>query len=169
MARVRAAVGTVLGLLSLGVSPAVAQTPISVGYSTLHVLERNGYDLPVGLLITAGGDSNRIVSPLLEVGINYSAESRQTLQIVTAQGGVRVVPYSGTRVRPFGQVMGGVIGAQCCGEMAMRFAVEPGGGVEFPLTRRLSAQVIAGFPLVIAEGFSTRLIRISAGVSFVPW
>ena len=45
---------------------------------------------------------------------------------------------------------------------------EPGGGVEVALTRRLSAQVAAGLPIVAGPG-GTRLLRVRAGLVFTPW
>jgi hypothetical protein len=150
--------------------PAAAQgARLGFSYSYLQFAEEDPRRLPAGWLIAIGGDPARVLSPVVEAATNYRREPRRTPLIWTLQAGVRFSPLTGARVRPFAQMLGGAIGAGCCSQTNVRFVLEPGGGVDVPLSDRVSIQVAGGVPIVLADGGGSRLVRIRAGLSISLW
>ena len=143
-----------------------AGTTIGVSYAYLQVMERGGDVLPAGWLFSAAGGGDHIVVPVFEAGGSFEPESGSVLQFYTAQGGARFRPRVSGHTRPFVQILGGVATARCCGDLTILAIVEPGGGVDIPLSRRTSLQIAAGVPLVLGDGGSARLLRLRVGVSF---
>jgi hypothetical protein len=118
--------------------------------------------LPIGWLVSVGGSSSRIVTPVAEVGAAYRQDGN-LLEFWTAQGGARFFIPAG-RTRLFVHMLAGGAAATCCGEALVRFVVEPGGGIEIPIGRRTAARVGIGFPVVIAGGGGNQLVRVTGGI-----
>jgi hypothetical protein len=138
---------------------------VGVSYSFLQFAERNLYAFPFGFVVTLGGNVDRVISPVFEVGANFRPGSSDTLQLYTLQGGVRVAPVRHGAVRPFGEMVGGIAAAQCCGQAEVRLVLEPGGGVDIPVSDCVSVQFAASFPLVLAGDGRTQLFRLRVGVA----
>jgi hypothetical protein len=143
-----------------------AGTSLGVSYTYLQVLEEESMALPAGWVFSLAGGGDHVVVPLLEVGGSFRPASSSVLQLYTVQGGARFGPPAHPgRTRPFLQILGGVGTAVCCGDATILVLVEPGGGVDIPLSRRTSLQVAAGLPLVFGEGGRANVLRLRAGVS----
>jgi hypothetical protein len=150
-------------------APIGAQAPaparnLAVSYSFIQLAE-DDYAVPLGWAVSFGGNVNSLVSPIVEFGGNYRPDGRYTLELYTLQAGVRITPVRNRRVRPFGEIVGGMIAAGCCSETDLRLMLEPGGGIDVPVSDRVSVQVAASFPIILAAGGGAQLVRVRAGVA----
>lgn len=138
---------------------------VAVSYSFLRVLDDGGVNVPAGWLFSAARDVSPVVAIVGELAGNYKSEDGETLGLHTFQAGVRVAARSSLRVRPFAQVMAGVAVASCCGDSEARFVVEPGGGVDIPMGRRVSLRLGVGIPFTLGDE-PTEMVRAHAGIAF---
>jgi hypothetical protein len=76
-----------------------------------------------------------------------------------------VFPRAAVRARPYAQMLAGVVVASCCGEYEARFVVEPGGGLDIPVSRRAALRFGVGLPMTFGDD-RTEMLRAHAGVSF---
>jgi hypothetical protein len=150
---------------ALGAQTIESGRTLAVSYSTMQFFEDGSSSLPMGWLVTLGGNVNRPISGIFEAGANYRPYRRGTLQIYTVQGGVRVAAARRGGLTPFVQGMAGLGLARCCGDISPRLVFEPGGGVDIPIARRSSVQIAAGLMLVPDEGGTVPIFRLKAGLS----
>jgi hypothetical protein len=162
---------TVVGCALLGAAarvsaqPAESRSTVAVSYSYTQFAQEGSDTLPVGWLVSLGRDTNRTVSGIFEAGASYRPFRTGTLQIYTLQGGLRFAPARREGARPFVQALAGLGLARCCGDISPRLVFEPGGGVDIPISRRVSAQVAGGLMFVPDEGGTVPILRVKAGLS----
>lgn len=157
--------------LAAGTAQAQAAEGGSVGlsYSFLRLLDDDGgegVNMPAGWLVSFAQPIARSpVSFVGEAAGNYKSESGETLQLYTFQGGVRVSAPSRQGVTPFAQFLAGMMTLHCCSESEAYFAIEPGGGVDIALTRRVSLRLAASFPTAFSDGDASRTFRFQTGIA----
>jgi hypothetical protein len=163
------AVVVLWSIAGLGRPVAAQGAPLGFSYSYMQFAEDDPRRLPAGWVIAIGGDAGRVFTPVVEAATNYRRELRRTQLIWTLQGGLRFSPAPAARVRPFAQLLVGAIGSGCCTETNVRPVLEPGGGLDIPLSDRVSIQVAGGVPIVLADGGGSRLFRLRAGLAVSLW
>jgi hypothetical protein len=132
----------------------------------LAVRRTRAFAVPVGWLVTVGGNVNRRVSPILEAGANYRPDRGGTLWNLLGAGrcavrGAAIRRHSRSSLPAWPAVAAG----HCCGDIRHPARVRPGGGVDIPFSRRSSVQIAVGLLLVADEGHTSRVLRVTAGVS----
>jgi hypothetical protein len=157
-------------MCGIGGASASAQTGpganVAFGYSFLRLLDEEGdLNMPAGWLVSVAKPVGRsTVSVVGEVAGNYKSEFGETLRLHTIQGGVRLSAPGGRPLRPFAQFTAGVMAIGCCGESEGYFTIEPGGGVDIALTRRLSLRIAGSFPTAFADGDTGNTFRFHTAV-----
>jgi hypothetical protein len=145
--------------------PQASSGDVSVSYSYLSA-PAEGANLPAGWLVSA---SRRLAGPLSvvgEVGGNYMFEDADVLQVYTYQAGVRAGWFASGQLPTYVQVLAGGATMACCGESATRFVVEPGFGLEVPVSQRAIVRAGVGFPLLLGDDGPPALVRAHVGVGF---
>ena len=160
-----------LGLVAAGPAAAQSNGPnVAFGYSFVRLLDDADYNVPVGWVVSVGAPiKGSLLSVVGEFAGNYNREEGETLWLYTVQGGVRLSrPANASGVMPFGQILAGVMAVGCCGESDSAFALEPGGGVDVAVGRRLAVRVGASVPLVFSDGDTGHSLRLQAGIVLGP-
>jgi hypothetical protein len=155
-----------IGVVSAGTAAAQTDDRGSVGlsYSYLRLLDDADFNVPAGWLVSFAKPVTRTpVSIVGEIAGNYRAESGEALRVHTFQGGVRVSGRSGL-MRPFAQLLVGDMNVGCCGSSENAFALEPGGGMDIQLDRRVSLRLGASFPTAFYDGDTGHTFRFQTGV-----
>jgi len=115
-----------------------------------------------------------VQSPVVgETGGNYKTVSvlgtDVNFRVHSFLGGVRVQNRR-PKVMPFGQFLVGVARASVNllgeGDSSNGFAMQPGGGVDIPLTSSLGARVQGDFRMIRLEGETSNELRIGVGLVF---
>jgi hypothetical protein len=155
-------------LVWLGGTTAHAQSRgdgnVAVSYSFLGEPGDGGINVPAGWLASFSRDVKPLLSIVGEAGGNYLFDDGETLGLHTFQAGIRLAGSTAGRARPYAQVLAGVAVASCCGEVAARAVIEPGGGVDVPLGRRTALRLGVGVPLTSGSD-ATTLVRIHTGIT----
>jgi hypothetical protein len=162
IAAMRAALRFAL-LLCCVSQPAAAQTAleISAGYALAHD-PRDAVTLPAGWIVGIA----KPITPAIAVVADISGQhatiplftSAAELSVHTAMGGLRVSARIG-RLTEFAQAVIGV--ARICGSAfgstsrSTRLAVQPGGGVDYPLGRGWAARAQVDVRLLRSEADAT--------------
>jgi len=150
----------------LAASPARGQNAeggdVAVGYSFMAVTDSDVSTLPVGWVISGSWRVNRLVSLAGQAAGNYRQAFGELLGLHTFMAGVRLSPAR-PGVRAFGEVLAGAVAGSCCNS-ATYFAIEPGGGVEFPFGYRTAARIGAGVPVIVDGGGSSAFVRVQASL-----
>jgi hypothetical protein len=136
---------------------------IAAGYSFVAVTDSDVTSMPAGWLVSGAVRLNRVTSLVSEVAGNYTNQWGP-FSIHTLTAGVRFSPAR-SGVRPYGEVLAGGALAGGSGEGGY-FIVEPGGGVELPVTRRAAVRLGASVPILMIRGDAAFLIRVQAGLTF---
>ena len=153
---------------------AAAQTfEIAGGYAMAHD-SRDGVTLPAGWMAGAAIDLTRIFSIVADVSGQYktialfNADAR--LRVHTVMGGLRATGRLGV-AREFGQALAGVVQADGSAfgstSSSRSFAVQPGAGIDYPLTRAWAARAELDVRLIAAQPDgqnSTAQYRFVAGL-----
>ncbi len=173
--RTKAIVGVALCLTAiLGVAaPASAQESagdVGFSYSILHDSEAEE-TFPMGWLFAGAANLGRNVAVIGEVGGNYKSVdvlgTDVNLRVHSFLGGIRVHNRT-PKVMPFGQVLIGLahMGASVLGEgeSANGFAIQPGGGVDIPLTSSLGARIQGDYRIIRSEGETGNEFRVGFGI-----
>jgi hypothetical protein len=145
---------------------------VAFSYSILHDSEVEE-TFPMGWLVAGGANLGSHFAALGEVGGNYKSVdllgTDVNLRVHSFLGGLRVHNRT-PRVMPFGQVLVGVahFGASVLGEgeSSNGFAIQPGGGVDIPLTSSLGARLQGDFRMIRSEGETTNEFRFGFGIVF---
>jgi hypothetical protein len=137
---------------------------VAAGYSFLAVTDSDVTSMPAGWMVSGAVRLNHVASLVGEVAGNYTNQWGP-FSIHTLTAGVRFSPAR-SGVRPYGEVLAGGAFTQCCINGAAYFTVEPGGGVEIPVSRRAAVRLGASVPIAIAGGDAAFLIRVQAGLAF---
>ena len=169
-ADVKGVLGFIAALACVAPHAAMAQQTaaagdVTVSYSYLSAPAEN-VSLPAGWLVSA---SRRLAGPLFvvgEVGGNYTFEDGDAVHFHTYQAGMRVGWFAPGQLPAYAQVLVGGATAGCCGEGATRLVIEPGFGVEVPVTNRTAVRAGMGFPLALGEDGPPALVRAHVGVAF---
>jgi len=155
-------------LLGAGSGSASAQVrkagDIAASYSFVRIAGEADGSAPSGWLFSASRSITPLFAVVGEVAGSYASEDGDAYGFHTFQGGIRVAGPSGHGVRPFAQLLAGVGVVSCCGDYAAGFVMEPGGGVDIPIGRRVAMRLAASVPLAFADGV-TELFRAQIGIS----
>jgi hypothetical protein len=175
--RTKAILGVVVGLIAIfsAPKPAFAQESagdVAIGYSILHDSDSEE-TFPMGWLFAGGVNLGNSFALVGEAGGNYKTVSvfgtDVDLRVHSFLGGVRVQNRQ-PKVMPFGQVLVGLahMGASALGEgdSSNGFAIQPGGGVDIPLTSSMGARVQGDFRMIRAGGETTNEFRVGFGLVF---
>jgi len=138
---------------------------IAVSYSLLEITDSDASSMPAGWLVSGSRRVNDLVDVVGEVGGNHRRLESEWFSLYTLMAGVRFSPAR-PGMRPYGQMLGGLLVARCCGGGSAYATLEPGGGVEVPVGSRTAVRVGASSPLVLTGGNPTILLRIQAGMVF---
>jgi len=173
----RAGVVLVMSMLGAFPRPARAQTPIetSGGYSVAHD-PRDAVTLPAGWMAGAAIGLTPALSVVGDVSGQYktvallSTDAR--LSVHTVMGGLRASARLG-RLTEFGQIVAGAVrtsgsafGSTTTGTSV---GVQPGVGIDYPVTSRLSARAEFDVRLVRHQSDATNgghQFRFVAGVAY---
>lgn len=175
--RIKAVLGVVLGLTAIvgGATPVFAQESageIALGYSILHDSDAE-QTFPMGWLFAGGVNLGSNVAVVGEAGGNYKTVdvlgTDVSLRVHSFLGGVRFQNHR-PKAMPFGQVLVGLahMGASVLGEgdSANGFAIQPGGGVDIPLTSSLGARLQGDYRMIRSEGEMANEFRFGFGLVF---
>jgi hypothetical protein len=140
---------------------------VAVSYSYLRFQEGDGYDVPAGWLLSASWRFAPLLSVVGQGSGNYRSEDDQWLMVHSYMGGLRVSSGSRAAIRPYAEFLAGAATGSCCGVGSeTKFAIEPGGGVDFALATRTAVRLGVGFPMILADEDTTNLFRLQIGVVF---
>jgi hypothetical protein len=160
-------------------APAFAQDEVrgdfSVGYSVMRDSDLSA-TFPAGFLFAITGDVNKNIRIIGEFGGNYKVMdvpgARVRLGVTTYQGGIRFLPVGDTTIRPFVQFLAGgarltgtVLGVFGANDAASGLAIQPGGGVEWRLSRLLDARTQVDYRSVRSNGETTGEYRVAFSVA----
>jgi hypothetical protein len=175
--RIKAILGVVLGLTAIfGVAtPVFAQESagdVAIGYSILHDSDAEE-TFPMGWLFAGGVNLGSNVALVGEAGGNYKTVSvlgtDVNLRVHSFLGGVRVQNRR-PKAMPFGQVLVGLahMGASALGEgdSSNGFAIQPGGGVDIPLSSSLGARVQGDYRMIRSDGETGNEFRFGFSLVF---
>jgi hypothetical protein len=172
----------VVALAFIIARPAFAQDTMrgdfAVGYSVMRDSDASE-TFPAGFVLAITGDVNTKIRIVGEFGGNYKTITfpggRLRLGVVTYQGGLRFVPVSDAKVRPFVQVLAGgarfsgtVLGVIGATDGTNGVAIQPGGGVDIRLHRLVDGRFQADYRAMHANGETLGEFRIafSAAIPF---
>jgi hypothetical protein len=175
--RTKAILGVVVGLSALFsvATPVFAQQSagdVAIGYSILHDSDVEE-TFPMGWLFAGGANLGRNVAIVGEAGGNYKTVSvlgtDVNLRVHSFLGGVRVQNRR-TKIMPFGQFQVGLAHLAYSvfgdGDSSNGFAIQPGGGVDIPVTSFMGARLQGDFRMIRADGETTNEFRVGVGLVF---
>lgn len=166
--RIRKVTGLILGsaFLLASAAPAAAQsnqTEVGVSYSILKMYDLTapaGFAVDFGKQIAPmGGGSLGIVG---EFGLNRFTDDVliESENQVSLMGGVRFAGPRSGKIRPFGQVLAGLLSSF----EEQDFAIQPGVGVNVNLTPTMDWRVQVDFPIDFAESDTYKGFRFNVGL-----
>jgi len=163
-------------ILTGAASSASAQThgTIAGGYAFLHEFPSSngigGVEYPVGWLadITVRPGTS-LVSLVGEIGGDYRKPAGVNLTLHGFLAGARFSsrPFGG--VVPYGQALVGVERYGEPGFSESGFAIQPGGGVECPISPRFSARGQIDFRFVNEQSQTFKELRVAGLIAFTLW
>jgi hypothetical protein len=128
---------------------------ISLNYTFLRDVGENG---TLGVMADFGKQLTSHASIVGEFAVTRFSYFEENY--IQAVGGMRVGGVTGTRARPFAQI---VVGLQReFGDNGLVF--QPGGGVNFALGRRMDLKAQVDFPVLRWEGETYKQFRFSVGI-----
>ncbi|MEZ5316402.1 MAG: hypothetical protein R2752_03270 [Vicinamibacterales bacterium] len=152
-----------------GARPALAQsagsTEVGVSYSFLQMYD---YKAPGGVAVDfartlrpMGGGSLGVVG---ELGVNHFSDDLLVdgENQLSLMGGVRLAAPKRGQIRPFGQVLMGLLSSFDEHD----FAIQPGGGVNMTLRPNTDLRVQVDFPFDFAASKTFTGFRFNVGVAF---
>jgi hypothetical protein len=142
------------------------RTELAVGYNVIPYFQGVEDAFPAGWIVAfSSSDDDSPFGFIAEAAGVYSLEENER-RVYTVMGGLRLMPSGVRRVRPFVQFGAGIMILSCCGESYPYFAIEPGGGVQVVLSRRLSVRLAGSVPMAFEEGEAARAVRIQTALAF---
>lgn len=167
--------GIVTAVFLIGVpSAAVAQntgvSEFGAGYQFVGDAELDE-NFPKGWFVSGGGYLTDRVSIVGEVTGSHKGFTVVDLNLYTYVGGVRL-SYQTGEVKPFVQFQAGaarfttsleVVGLPN-DESRTDFVIQPGGGVDIPLTDRVAARVMVDYRHIFFEREAGKEVRVAAGL-----
>jgi opacity protein-like surface antigen len=165
-------------VLLLGFVPRAAAAQafeIAGGYAIAHD-SRDAVTLPAGWMAGAAIDVSRIFSIVADLSGQYKTialfNTDARLRVHTVMGGLRATGRLGV-AREFAQVIAGLVqtSGSAFGETTTTrsFALQPGAGIDFPLTRAWAARAELDVRLIAAQPdgqTSTAQYRFVAGLVY---
>ena len=147
----------VLLLLLAPPSAAAQDVEIAGGYSLARD-PRDAVTLPAGWMAGAAFDLSHIVSVVADASGQYKTvelfDTSARLRVHTLMGGVRAAVGVG-KLREFGQVLAGVVqtsGSAFGATTTYRaLGIQPGVGIDYPLTRRWAARAELDIRLIASQ------------------
>ena len=169
---------------------------ISAGYQFLNFsVEGENESMPKGWYFDVAGNLNPMIAIVFQVGGNYktfeesvsfggaTASTTVDLKVHEFLGGVRLNARTGSAVTPFVQVLGGGLNGSVevtatttvpgqppfsinDSDSGTDFALEIGGGVNFPLSDGVGLRVGADYLRIFEEDAGANLFRFTVGIVF---
>jgi opacity protein-like surface antigen len=169
---------------------------ISAGYQFLNFsVEGENESMPKGWYFDVAGNLNPMFAIVFQVGGNYktfeesvsfggaTASTTVDLKVHEFLGGVRLNARTGAGVTPFVQVLGGGLNGSVevtatttipgqppfsinDSDSGTDFALEIGGGVNFPLSDAVGLRVGADYLRIFEEDAGANLFRFTVGIVF---
>jgi len=169
----------VVALVLFGVRPAFAQQDemrgdLAVSYSFMRDSDL-GMNFGAGFALALTGDINKRLRFVGEFGGNFKTlhltVATIRLDVVTYQGGFRYGLSPDAKVRPFVQMLAGggrfkttQVGVIGNFVTSNGFAVQPGAGVDFKLTKRLDGRLQVDYRAIFTQG-TLNEYRVMFGVA----
>ena len=147
---------------------------VGVGYTFLHELEGDqgigGVSYPAGWLADfAIAPQGSRLSLVGEGGGVYRKPAGILQSLYSFLGGVRFSFQRSAGLVPFGQLLAGLEQYSEPGFSEHGFALQPGGGVELPISSGLSARAQVDFRLAEEQGQTFKEFRIGGGIVIRVW